>query len=257
MGPENCSLDVLKGWERHVGYKVLYLFDTMESQISSIRRVLATTRWDVTVTSFSGARSYLEGKTQRTWHVVPQGVKLDRFVNTPASDRMIGFCSYGRRLPWVHDILKSFCFHSGLYYDYSMTTAVQPGVDPRDHYQQYAWHLSHSIFNVCWPVELTNPDRAGSFSPITCRWFEAAASGNVMLGDVPRDQGFSEMFGPDAVIRLDSRAPKPQIENALHEAWNARDSLLERAAVRSAQCSAKWSWESRVRQMLTLMNKAL
>ena len=257
MGPENCILDVLKEWDRHVGYKVLYLFDTMERQISSIRKLLAMTRWDIAITSFSGARIFLEDRTQRPWHAVPQGVKLDRFVTRPPSDRMIGFCSYGRRLPRIHEILKAFCLKSGHYYDYSMTTEIQHGVDPRDHYKQYAWHLSHSAFNICWPVEVTAPDRAGDFSPITCRWFEAAACGNVIIGEAPRDQGFAEMFGPDAVMRLDYRAPKKQIEDVLREAWEARDTLLGRAAERSSQYSASWSWASRVHEMVRLLSKAL
>ena len=38
-------------------------------------------------------------------------------------------------------------------------------------------------FTFGWPVEFTHPDRVKTFSPITCRWFEAAASGAVVVGD--------------------------------------------------------------------------
>ena len=83
MGPEDYSLDVFRRWDRDVGFKILYLFDTMERQLPSIRAVLRSVKWDLTITSFQGAVPFLEDETQRRWFAVPQGVKLDRFRPAP------------------------------------------------------------------------------------------------------------------------------------------------------------------------------
>ncbi|HZH38903.1 MAG TPA: hypothetical protein VEX17_02445 [Bacillales bacterium] len=194
MGPENFNLDLFKNWDRGVGIKILYLFDTFESQLPSLRRVLESTQWDLTITSFQGAIPFLEEHTQRKWYAVPQGVKLERFQPVAKEEKVISFCAYGRRLEKVHNSIKDYCLQTGKYYDYTTSTAPQPQINPREYYGHYAWHLSHSFFTFCWPVELTNPNRVLTFSPITCRWFEAAASGTVILGQTPNDPSFNNFF---------------------------------------------------------------
>ncbi|MBV8902125.1 MAG: glycosyltransferase family 1 protein [Acidobacteriia bacterium] len=252
MGPEEWVLDLYKDWDRRVGFKILYLFDTMERQVPLIRRLLDGCKWDCAITSFSGAAHYLENQTQRKWECVPQGVKLSRFHPFDEAVRPIGFCSYGRRLSQVHESLKKFCRAAGCYYDYTTAAGLRADTKPQDHYDVYAWHLRHSIFNVSWPVELTNPGRVESFSPITCRWFEAAASGNVVIGKAPRDPGFTELFGPDAVIEIDAGLSSDDLEAVWRELWEARARHLEAAGRRYRTYSSNWSWKRRVEDILKL-----
>jgi hypothetical protein len=248
MGPESFTLDLYKGWDKHVGLKILYFIDTYDAQLRSIRRVLGSTDWDFISTAFHGATSFLENETQREWHVVRHAVNLKRFRPAPKETRVIDFCAYGRRFQPVHTAMKEFCGRNGKYYDYTTTASVQAELDPRDHYAQYAWHLRHSIFNFCWPVEVTNPGLARSHSPITCRWFEAAASGNVILGQVPLESGFTKIFGDDAVIEIDhANSDIPELCQSL---WEQRDCYLERALERRARLSSNWSWEARVGEIM-------
>lgn len=255
MGPESWELDIHPGWDRRVGFKVLYLFDTMERQIPSIRRVLNSTHWDLTVTSFSGAVPFLEAATQRKWFAVPQGVKLQRFSPADMEKRLIEFCAYGRRVDRVHKSVQEFCTANGMYYDYTTRASLQPDVSSQEQYKQYAWHVRHSIFNFCWPVEMTHPDRVHSFSPITCRWFEGAASGSVLVGRAPADPGFRELFGDDLVVELDPDLGADDLRCVLARLWNHRMSHLERARERYLAYSSKWSWDSRVHAILKLMNE--
>jgi hypothetical protein len=248
MGPENFTLDMYKAWDRHVGLKILYLFDTYDAQLPSIRRVLRSTDCDFVSTAFHGAKSFLEEETQREWNVVRHAVNLNRFRPAPKESRVIDFCAYGRRFEPVHSAMKEFCGRNGKYYDYTTTASVQAELDARDHYAQYAWHLRHSIFNFCWPVEVTNPGWAKMHSPITCRWFEAAASGNVILGQAPQDPGFAEIFGADAVIQIDHA--NGNVLKSCESLWAQRDQYLERALERREKHSAKWSWESRIAEIL-------
>jgi hypothetical protein len=252
MGPEHWQLDLFRDWDRKIGFKILYLFDTLASQIPAIRKVLKSCKWDLAITSFSGAVPHLEAATQRKWHCVPQGVKLSRFRPSEGAGRNIAFCSYGRRLGRIHATLKRFCESADLHYDYTTTAGLQAGTKPQEHYGLYAWHLKHSIFNLCWPVELTNPGRAASFSPITCRWFEAAAAGDVIVGKVPRDPGFSEMFGPDAVMEINPEMSEGDFQAVWQRLWDGRYAHLEAARQRRCAFSSGWSWEARVRQILNL-----
>jgi hypothetical protein len=253
MGPENFTLDMFDRWQKHAGKKVLYIFDTLESQLPAIRRVVACAEWDLLVTSFSGARDLLEKNTGRKWHVVAQGVKLDRFRPAPPQSKLITFASYGRRLDKVHRALRRHAARSGRSYDYSIAGSLSRQADSREAYDIYAWHLNHAVFNVSWPVELTHPDRVLTFSPVTCRWFEAAAAGTVVIGSAPRDPAMSEFFGEDFVTPLDPTLAPQELDAAFEELWANRERLLERAAARRESRSHLWTWEARVREMLGLL----
>ena len=253
MGAESFTMDLFKGWDRHVGTKVLYLFDTMESQLVPTRRVSTCTDWDVLITSFSGARGFLEEQTQRRWHAVAQGVKLDRFQPAAPERKVIDYVAYGRRLQGTHQALRKHCKATGRHYDYTVAATLQPQIDPRESYSLYAWHLNHAIFNVSWPVELTNPDRVATFSPITCRWFEAAASGNVVLGGAPKDPTFGDFFDDGFVIPLDPGLDEEALGALWQSLWAQRSRLLAQASERRARLSARWTWEARVREILDLI----
>jgi hypothetical protein len=254
MGPESYALDLFKNWDRDVGIKILYLFDTLENQIASIRRVLKSTHWDYTFTSFAGAVPFLEAETDRRWLVAPQGVKLERFRPAPIEEKLIDFCAYGRRLENVHESIKRFCATAGKHYDYTTTTgAMQPRLDARENYRIYAWHLNHSIFNFCWPVEHTNPTRAKTFSPITCRWFEAAASGNVIIGQPPSDSTFESIFGKDLVFPVNASADTDELNLVWEKLWNERAGYLKSALERRERLAQQWSWEVRVKEILKIV----
>jgi hypothetical protein len=253
MGPEDYTLDMYKGWDTHVGLKILYLFDTMEKQLPSVRRVLRDTHWDLVITSFSGAQGFLQEHTQREWHVIPQGVKLDRFAPPAPEEKIIGFCSYGRRLENLHEALRKYSSAARCHYEYTTAATLQPHLDPRENYAMYGWHLAHSIFNVCWPVEVTHPDRVFTFSPITCRWFEAAASGNVVIGRAPQDPGVEELFGSDFVIPVDHRATPVEFSALLEDLWAHRHHHIEQASARRRAFADRWSWEARVLSILHLL----
>ncbi|WP_019499461.1 glycosyltransferase [Pseudanabaena sp. PCC 6802] len=254
MGAENFSLDLFKNWDRHIGIKILYIFDTFESQLPSIRRVLQSSKWDLAIASFHGALPFLEEQTQQKWHAIPQGVKLDRFQPVSKDEKLIDFSAYGRRLEKVHNSIKEYCWQTGKYYDYTTTSTVQPHLDPLESYRHYAWHLSHSFFTFSWPVELTNPKRVLTYSPITCRWFEAAASGTVILGQAPQDPEFEKLFGSDLVIPIDYTSCQEKLRSVWEELWENRDSYFQSALNAREKLLEKWSWESRIREILELVN---
>ena len=254
MGPEDFPLDLFKNWDRNVGIKVLYIFDTFEHQLPSIRRVLQSAKWDLAITSFHGALSFLESHTQRKWHAVAQGVKLDRFKPVAKSEKLISFTAYGRRLENVHNSIKEYCLQTDKYYEYTTTTSLQSQLDPRENYSQYAWHLAHSFFTFSWPVELTNPQRVLTFSPITCRWFEAAASGTVILGQAPKDSEFNKIFGSDLVIPIDYTSSNENFNLIWQELWENRYYYFQGAMKAREMLGKNWFWDTRVFEILELIN---
>jgi hypothetical protein len=195
----------------------------------------------------------LERETGRPWAAVAQGVNPDRFAPVPGADRGIALSSYGRRVEAVHTALDRACEGAGLYYDATVAASIKRSVSPRYLYKQYAWHLRHCWFTVAWPVELTSPSRAGGLSPMTCRWFEAAAAGTTIVGKPPEDPVFEELFGKDAVVPLD---PALRTANEVREAfggiWARREEHLATAMARREARLGRWTWEARVKEMMAL-----
>jgi hypothetical protein len=171
MGPENYELDIFKDWNATARHRIVYLYDTLEPQFPLIRRLFSDDTFNVRITSFNDAVPYLEQLTGKKWYSIEQGVPSDLFSCESEADRTIHFSSYGRRYPDFHKALQDFCKQNQLYYDFTTHNGKHPTAPEEDLYRQYAWHISHSIFTISWPVEFTNPQRAGRLKPLTCSWF--------------------------------------------------------------------------------------
>lgn len=202
MGPEDFQLDIYKGWKNKNMLKIVYLFDTLPHQFKLIKKLFSNNDIDILITSFNDAIPYLEKETQRKWHYIPQGVPDFFYEPDTNKVRSIAFSSYGRKNESVHGVIKNFCTHHKLYYDYSMSKGIQKDIHPIEAYKQYAWHLKNSIFNISWPVELTNPKRANYLNPITVRWFENATAGVATIGKSPSNILFNDELYEDMVIHL-------------------------------------------------------
>ncbi len=251
MGPENFSLDLFKHWSGKPRTKyILYLFDTLESQFDSIRQIVHGWKWDLMITSFNDALPLLEEYTGMKWTCVPQGVAEGRFKPAPARERVMSFSSYGRRIDNLHQAIKNFTTANGLYYDFTTWSGVAKSIDPREFYAQYAWHLSHSVFTIGLPVEVTHPTRAGNLRPITCRWFEAMAAGTPIVGAVPENPEFEKILLSNFHVKIDFQAPIKAIQSQLSEIWDAREEICKAHAKAIEGKIESHLWSVRVQQIL-------
>jgi hypothetical protein len=253
MGPENFELDLYKGWQKSAGKKILYLCDTLPMQMHIIKRLFSNNDFDICITAFEEAVPHLEKLTNRKWYGLVQAAPADIFEPTPFEERIIHFSAYGRRFPRFHEVLINFCAKNKLYYDYTTHDGKHPTTEATELYKQYAWHVSHSLFNISWPVELTNPQRAGNLCPITARWFEAGLGGCIIIGNGPDNQKFTDELCDNIVEEIDPFASIENIYNQLDSLWSRREDLFKKSQqIREANLE-RWSWEARVNQILTLL----
>lgn len=60
-----------------------------------------------------------------------------------------------------------------------------------------------SRYFIVNPGKIYSPDETGGQSEFGCRYFEGVAAGSIMIGELPKNQEFSELFcWPDPVIHL-------------------------------------------------------
>jgi hypothetical protein len=252
MGPENMTLDLFKGWKK-IKHRIVYLFDTLPAQYPLIKSLFSSDDFNIKITSFNDAKTDLEKLTSKKWHVIEQAATEELFRTVPFENKIIHFSSYGRRWPALHETLLEFCHAKNLYYDFTTHDGRHPAVEPELLYRQYAWHLNHSLFTFSWPVELTNPSRAGHLHPITCRWFEAACSGTVAIGKKPANEKFDEYLFSEAVIEMDPSEKKDAILVRLEKIWDMRRQLHDQANELQQKHYPKLVWQNRIRRMLNLI----
>lgn len=253
MGPENFELDLYKGWQNSAKKKVLYLCDTLPKQMNTIKRLFSNNVFDVCITAFEDAIPELERITNRKWHCVMQGAPPELFVPAPFEERLIHFSSYGRRFPAFHTALLEYCDRNNLYYDYSTQAKLPATADVSAIYKLYAWHITHSLFNVSWPLELTNPQNAGYLRPITTRWFESGLSACINIGKGPDNPKFYKELTPDIVEEINPFESVKNIHKQLDILWNKREELFKRSMERRDANKERWDWNNRVNAMLNLL----
>ncbi|MEO6930011.1 MAG: hypothetical protein ABI151_00205, partial [Chitinophagaceae bacterium] len=255
--PENFELDLFSGWAKNVKHRVAYIYDTLEPQFPLIKKLFSNDDFNLKITSFNDAVPLLETLTGKNWYCIEQAVPEGLFTPVAQSEKVIDFSSYGRKLPVFHAALLEFCKVNGLYYDYT-THAFNHPVAPEDElYRQYAWHLTHSKFTVSWPVEVTNPTRAGVLHPVTCRWFEAAASATIIIGRQPANDQFEKMLAPNLVVEIDPFEAKPVILSRLDQIYNNYERLQENAFTTRVANLGRWTWKNKVERMRQLVGEAI
>jgi hypothetical protein len=250
MGAENNLLDLVALELPRGARKLVYIFDTLPHQDKSTQQLVLTSDVDLLITSFPDAVPRLNRITGRSWQVVLQGASAKRFEAVELAKRGIAFSSYGRRLDAFHHALRDWSVRHGRYYDFQTSTGVRADVPCDDLYRQYAWHVGHSVFSVCWSVESTNPIRAGNLSPITCRWFEAAMAGAAIIGRAPTLDAFFEVFPRELVTPVPDGV---DVDAFLDEIWDRRQLMHERAMDWRGTLADRWSWDARVDEILRLL----
>ena len=252
MCPENYELDFYTGWEQ-VPTRIVYIFDTLEPHLPILKKLFSGNAFNILITSFHDAVPHLTQLTGKRWHAIEQAVPPETFYLVETPDKVIHFSAYGRRHTRFHHLLQEFCLHNNLYYDYSTHNGPNQWTDENELYRQYAWHIQHSIFTISWPVEITNPQRAGYFNPITCRWFEAAACGTVIVGRAPDNKLFNQLLHPDLVVKIDPDEKKETIFKNLESLWRNRNKHQQTAYAISREMGERLTWENRVKRMMGLI----
>lgn len=253
MGPENYELDLFKDWSKKATYRIVYLFDTLEPQFRLMKKLFSGPEFNIKITSFNDAVPFLQDLTGQPWQAIEQAVPSGLFRAVPSAEKVIDFSSYGRRLPVFHDALLEFCKYHDLYFDYTMHQVKDPTAPEEELYRQYAWHLTHSKFTVSWPVELTNPKRAGRLHPITCRWFEAAASSTIVIGQKPGNSSFDKLLAPNFVAQIDPFKEKRLILRDLEQLYAQYDVLKANADAIELENRDRWTWKNKVERALSTL----
>ena len=168
---------------------------------------------------------------------LPPGVDTIRFCPYPnPAKRTVDVYSIGRRSATTHRAFMKLAAEGGLFYLYD-TTSADRVLEPIEHRILFANIAKRSRYFIVNPGLIDRPEIRGSQIEIGNRYFEAAASGSILLGECPQNGEFERFFDwPDALIHLPYDSPnvgailkeldsQPQRQNAMR-LMNMRQALL-------------------------------
>jgi hypothetical protein len=244
MGPSwISSLHYIEGLREKCGRVVVYVFDAWLADADSLRRNRRL--WslcDLVYVSFPWAVDTYARQLDCPVEYLPQAARAARF-HPFRRERPIDILSVGRRLADAHSLILEIARKHDFFYYYSEAMAQQ-AVDLGESQELLARLCQSARSQVCWPVEMTRHDRQQEGSPITARWFEAAACGSIVFGARPSASDFADIFPyDDFVFEFEYRRPvecERKLMSALTDEadWLARQELAQ-------FIRGRHSWEAR------------
>jgi hypothetical protein len=163
---------------------------------------------------FLGTRNAVknvERITGRPCTYLPFAVDVLRFTPaTPNQERPIYVCNIGRRSQITHQALLDDAERQHRFYYYDTVAATGAGLKqrtfrvdaPHEHRGLLGTLLKHSRFFIAHRAYINQPEFTAGRDEIAARFYEGAAAGTVMIGEVPRTDEFKRQFNwLDPVIR--------------------------------------------------------
>ena len=208
-------------------------------------RILA--KFDVVMQYHSQTVKPLSELIGRKCIYMPPAVDTILFSPYPdAPARVVDVYSIGRRSNVTHQKLLDMAREGGLFYLYD-TIGGSQAINPSEHRALFANVAKRSRYFLVNPGKIDEPNETGRQIEFGYRYFDGAASGAIMLGEIPDNEVFPKLFDwPDAVIRLPYDSS--DIDTLIKDLDNdpARQERIRRTGVAQALMRHDWAyrWEA-------------
>ncbi len=200
-------LNGVKNWKDSGAVKVCVLDEFYSDTLQDYKFLLSLLEnFDHIFVCLQGSVRTVQDHLQRQCHYMPCAVDTLRFTPFPSPpDRCINIFNMGNRIGQLHNILLKFTqdLNWFYYYDTIPGLLVQP-TNFREHRDLIGNIAKRSEFFITYPAKLENGPAKGQ-SEAGNRYYEACASGAIMIGKAPTAPSFKIDFDwDDAVIELPS-----------------------------------------------------
>lgn len=198
------DINAIEGWKERCKTSVCWIDELWAAQIPKNRHWLHVFKqFDHIFVGFSETVEPLSKAIDRPVQWMPGGVDALRFTPYPAPPaRVIDIYSIGRRQEEIHQRLLQASDLTKIFYIYDTSSGSMSEVyDHRQHRDHFANVAKRSRYFMVAPGKVRSIAETQGQSEIGHRYYEGAAAGAVMIGQLPNNQTFRQMFPwPDAVI---------------------------------------------------------
>jgi len=199
------SLNALRGWRENCEVAACWLEEIWARDLHRLQSQIGLLRQFDYI--FTNCLSSLDGLAKATGRRViyqPPGVDCLRFFpGEPPRERVIDIFNMGRRHADTHRALVDLAEERRLFYLYDTFKGNVPVQDPAEHRLQLANLIKRTRFFIANKAKANEEGETARQEEVGFRFFEGAAGGAVMIGDLPNVASFREHFDwPDAVVQL-------------------------------------------------------
>jgi glycosyltransferase involved in cell wall biosynthesis len=172
--------------------------------------------FDRIVLYYSQSTKAISEVTGKRTYFVPPGIDAIKFCPYPnLPKRVIDVYSLGRRSQATHQKLLDLAKARNLFYIYD--SLLRTGtINAKEHRELLANMTKRTRFFIVNPGCFDEPEKRGHQIEIGNRYFKGAAAGCIMIGEIPGNEAYKNLFNwPDAVLPLSYGSD--QIETIIDE----------------------------------------
>jgi hypothetical protein len=204
-------------------------------------------QFDYVILYYSQSIEPLQKYTRARCLYLAPGVDTIRFCPWPnVPERSVDVYSVGRRSAVTHKSLLHRAAREGKFYLHDSISGNRV-IDPNEHRNLFANIAKRSRYFLVYPGLIDSPEIRGTQIEIGNRYFEGAASGTIMLGEVPDNAEFARMFDwPDPVIHVPYNSADLDTTIRALEKQPAIQDQMRRNNVRNSLMRHDWvyRWET-------------
>lgn len=191
-------------WKDRCRMSVCMIDETWLNLISQQKCFLKLlSKFDNIVLYYSQSVKAISKVTGKKCFFLPPGIDALRFCPYPdPPKKVIDVLSIGRRSEATHQKLLEMARGRNFFYVHDSISGNQI-IHSEEHRNMLANMAKRSRFYIVNPGLIDRPDVRGDQIEIGNRYFEGAASGCIMVGEIPGNEAYGNLFDwPDAVIHL-------------------------------------------------------
>jgi hypothetical protein len=200
---ELLNVNAVEGWKDFCKTSVCWLPEFYVKDIPSSKASLRVlSKFDYVLFMFDKSEPFKK-VIQGEGSYLPAGIDAILFCPYPKpSKRSIDVLSIGRRSEQTHQALLRMAKENKIFYVYDTLTDLH-SYNIEQHRFLMANMAKRSRYFIVNPGKIDTPEETGGQSEFGYRYFEGAAPGTIMIGEVPKNKEFGKIFNwPDAVIHL-------------------------------------------------------
>jgi hypothetical protein len=200
-------INAIEGWKDHCKVSVCWLDEFWAADIPQAEYwIHALKKFDYVFVGCLGTVEALSKAIDKPCYWLPGGIDALRFSPYPnVPSRVIDVYSMGRRSEAIHRELCRAAQNGSIFYLHdTFGGSLSDVYDYKQHRDLFSNVLKRSKYFMVAPGKIDVSSETQGQEEIGHRYFEGAAAGAVMIGQVPNSESFRRMFPwPDAVIKIE------------------------------------------------------
>jgi hypothetical protein len=200
------SLNAIEGWRQRCQTAICWIDEFWAGEIHKYKSLLKIlSKFDYVLTNCSGSVQAIQDAINRPCFYIMPGIDAIKFCPYPEPPvRSIDVYNMGRRAPVTHQKLLKMAGQNKIFYMYdTIHSGDMHPPNPSEHRSLIANILKRSRYLLANTAKIDRPFETHGQIEIGYRFYEGAAAGAVMIGEVPDNRMFHKEFDwPNAVIPM-------------------------------------------------------